>query len=117
MRAKKLDWREKNAFKIHFKHLLYNFCEWRRVSKQPTHKRVLFHFLRLRPDVESGLATKEGGAVTHFRCLQGGIFFNAVLHDAPSFVLLINCDSCSPGGGVLHNTKIIVYQRAFGIYV
>lgn len=74
-------------------------------------------FSSIRPDVESGLATKEGGAVTHFRCLQEGIFFNAVLHDAPSFVLLINCDSCSPGGGVLHNTKIIVCQRAFGIYV
>lgn len=53
----------------------------------------------IRPDVESGLATKEGGAVTHFRCLQEGILFNAVLHDAPSFVLLINCDSCSPRGG------------------
>lgn len=36
--------------------------------------------------------------MTHFRCLQEGILFNAVLHDAPSFVLLINCDSCSPRG-------------------
>lgn len=57
--------------------------------------------------------------MTHFRCLQEGILFNAVLHDAPSFVLLINCDSCSPRGGerILYNTKIIIYQRAFGIYV
>lgn len=52
----------------------------------------------IRPDAESGLATKEGGALTHFTCLQEGIFLNAGLHDAPSFVPLINCDS-SPTEG------------------
>lgn len=80
------------------KHLLCNFSERSRVSEQPTHERVFVSFSWIGPDVEPGLATKEGGALTHFRCLQEGIFVEAARHDAPSFVALINCDSCSARG-------------------